>query len=364
MRKILVIPLLMILVMTSSLDISYAETDWQCPDGYEGQTLRIFSWASYVAETTIPDFEAACGATVEYFEYSSSDAMLSILQTDTAQYDLVIGAGSMAIVLHEQELVQDLDYSLLPTFEHVTLNPLILFAGIPLEYLMTYQSATLGIAYDVNVVEEPITSWAAFFAYEGRVAWIDDARYMLNIAGQILENPVATPDEAHLQAAADYLLNESQNDVFSISANTQTDLLLQGEVDAIIDTSRNVVALMRDCACEDFAFVLAEDGFLLDYDALFIPSNSENPDLTHAFIDYTLEPQVSADISSALGTNSPVMDAHALVDEEILNNGISYIPPETLMTFLSDMVSLDNLGVGLPLYIATWTDIKAELTSQ
>ena len=364
MRKFLSVVLVtLILVGATSLGAISAETDWQCPAGFEGQTLRVFSWAGNLAETTVPDFEAACGVTVEYIEYASTDAMLSILQTETASYDVVIGAGGVSIALHNQGLVQDFDYSLLPNFENINFDGITEVANVPLEYQMAFQGSTIGIAYDVNVVDDPITSWEAFLAYDGRVAWVDDARYMLGIAGLILQNPIATLDEAHVQAAAEYLL-DSQNDVFAIAANTQSDLLLQGEVDAIIDSSRNIVNLIRDCECEDFAFAIAEDGFMVDYDALFIPSNAENPTLAHAFIDYILEPQVSADISSAAGTASPILEARPLVDEDVLNNGITYIAPETLIAYINNVVVMENLGAAFPLYIATWNDVKAVLTSQ
>ena len=43
-----------------------AQEPWTCPDGFQGQTLSIFNWSTYVAEDTIANFEAACGVTVEY----------------------------------------------------------------------------------------------------------------------------------------------------------------------------------------------------------------------------------------------------------------------------------------------------------
>ena len=164
----------------------------------------MFSWAGYVADTTIPDFEAACGVTVEYLEYSSTDAMLTVVQTGSAQYDIVVSAGTVAIALVDQGLVQELDQSQLPTVNSVTPDPLFTtLLNPPFEYMTLYQGSTIGIAYDVNVVEEPFTSWASLFAYEGRVAWVDDARYMLGIAVNQLGYPLANPSNEQLQEAAE-----------------------------------------------------------------------------------------------------------------------------------------------------------------
>ena len=53
---------------------------WECPMGYEGQTLNVFNWSTYIAEDTIPNFEEACDVTVNYDIYESNEAMLAIIR--------------------------------------------------------------------------------------------------------------------------------------------------------------------------------------------------------------------------------------------------------------------------------------------
>ena len=159
-------------------------------------------------------------------------------------------------------------------------------------------------------------------------------------------------------------MNSTQNDIFAIAANTQTDLLLQGEVDAIVDSSRNVAQMVADCECDDFAFAIPDDGFLADYDAMVIPTNAVNPALAHAFMDYMHNPQVSADVSNAVGSITLITEGYPLLDEAVLNNGISYIAPETLMSFIDQVLVVDSLVANLDFYIETWNNVKAELASQ
>jgi spermidine/putrescine transport system substrate-binding protein len=365
MKKVFCTFLLLVLVAGAATQTTTAETEWQCPAGLEGQTLHVFSWAQYVAETTIPDFEEACGVTVEYSEYGATAAMLTILQAGNAQYDIVVTNGAFVPELITQELLQPLDYGLLPTLETVTFGPNLQTLNPPLDYLMPYQWGTTGIAYDVNVVSEPITSWEAFFAYDGRVAWQDDASVMLAAALIQLGYPLPPGDVAQYREAADYLLTVPQNDVFAIAASTQADLLLQGEVDAIIDRSRNVVRMIQDCDCGDFAYSLPTDGFVGDYDAMVIPTNSQNPALAHAFMDYILVPQVSADLSNALGSASPILEARELVNEEILNNGVSYPSPEFMMELMmGDGLRIENFGQDVQVPLEEWNRVKAEIVSQ
>jgi spermidine/putrescine transport system substrate-binding protein len=234
-----------------------------------------------------------------------------------------------------------------------------------MDYLMPYQFGTIGIAYDVNAVSQPMATWEDFFAYEGRVAWQDDASVMLGIALTQLGLVRLADDPAQYQQAADFLLTVPQNDVFAIAASTQSDLLLQGEVDAIIDRSRNVVRMIQDCECEDFAYVLPSDGFMGDFDAMVIPANAQNPALAHAFIDYILLPQTNADLSSALGSATPIMEARGLVDEAILNNDVSYPSIESIRDILmGEGVMIENFGQEVQAPLNEWNRVKAELVSQ
>src|SRR5690606_27211490 len=70
MRKLALLTVLMALLASGVVSQAQEETSevepWVCPEGFEGQTLKLFSWSTYTAETTIPDFEEACGVTVEY----------------------------------------------------------------------------------------------------------------------------------------------------------------------------------------------------------------------------------------------------------------------------------------------------------
>ena len=288
--------------------------------------------------------------------------MLTTLRAQTASFDLVIAPGDVVQSLIDEELIQQLDASRIPNQANITVGPQVI--SVPLDYLVPYQWGTIGIAYDTTIVSEPITSWDGFLAYEGRVAWVDDGRLMLSIALSKLGYPLASIDEAQLQEAADYLLTVPNNDVFAVSANNQTNLLLQGEVDAIVDRSRNVLRLIQDCECEDFAYSLPEDGFLAYYDAMVVPANAQNATLAHAFMDYILVPQVNANLSNALGSATPVIEAYALVDEAILNNGVSYVTAEFLQAYLSgEAVVVEQYGQRLDLYLDEWTRVKGELVN-
>ena len=364
MRTKLTALMIFIVVFASSLSGASAETTWVCPEGFEGQTLKVFGWANYAAESTIPDFEEACGVTVEYSVFGTNDQLRTVMELGDAQYDLVIGTLTEVPGFIAQELIQPLDHSKIPNL--ATIEPFVENTPVDpeYEYSAPYQWGTVGIAYDSTVVETPITTWDEFFAYDGRVAWADDSRLFLKVALMKLGLPFSSVDEAEIQQAADYLLEVPQNDVFAITDSQQVEFLLNGEVDAIVVKSLQAVRMAEECECEDFVYVLPSDGLVAFSDSMSIPANAENPELAHAFIDYILDPQVNADISSEVGSASPLRASWELVDEEVMNNGVSYMESEIIEAFINDTLIADQVGGGTPLYVEAWTRIKSELAGR
>ena len=361
MRNKLLI-LLVVLAMLGTVNMAQAQTSWACPEGFEGQTLRVFNWGQYVAETTIADFEELCGVTVEYFEFGSNDQLLTVMQAGTAEYDVVVPTADLIPLLTEQELIQPLDHSRIPNIENIgpIIDALQLDPGH--QYSAAYQWGTIGFAYDATVIDTPITSWDEFFAYPGRVSWFDDSRLMLKVALQKLGYSFSSIDEGEIQEAADYLLTVPESDIFAISP-TPADLLLQGEVDAIVAHSRSVVNILQACECEDFVYAFPSDGFVAYYDAMVIPTNAPNPDLAHAFIDYILDPQVNADLSNALGSGAPNEAAQPFINEDIQNNGISYPDQEMVDAFLNNTIMIEQAGQAIDTYVEAWNRVKAELVN-
>jgi spermidine/putrescine transport system substrate-binding protein len=333
------------------------ESEWVCPEGFEGQTLRVFNWTTYVAEDTIPNFEEACGVTVEYFEYGSNEEMLNVIRANSAQYDIVVPSGNTAAIMIEEGLAQELDKSLIPNIENMIPGLMGQSFDPDNAYSIPYQWGTIGIGYDATIVEEPITSWADFFAYEGRVAWLDDPRALLGVALKLLGYDPNSTDEAEIMEAAQFMLDSSQGEVFEISPDSGQDLLVRGEVDAVIEYSGDIKQIIAECECDDFVYVLPEEGPNIWTDNMMIPTNSPNPALAHAFIDYILDPVVGAELSAYTSYATPNAASLELLPEDQRNNPSIYPSDEVLAT---GFVAL-FVGDAEVFYSQAWNMVNAEL---
>jgi spermidine/putrescine transport system substrate-binding protein len=366
MRKLFsFISLMALLCMTGANLVSAqdeSESEWVCPEGFEGQTLRIFNWATYVAEDTIPNFADLCGVTVDYFEYGSNEEMVAIIRAESAQYDIVVPSGGTVSEMAEEGLLQPLDHSLIPNIANVAET----FIDPPYDpenvYSLPYQWGTIGIGFDTTIIDpEDMTSWEDFFNYTGRVAWLDDQDAMLGVALMLQGLDPNSHEEDEVMGAVQYLLEQNKADVFEIAPDTGQDLLLRGEVDATIEYSGDIFQIIDECECDEFAYVIPLEGGNVWTDNMAIPFNASNPELAHTFIDYILDAHVGADLSNYTAYGTPNQASLEFIDPDYLENPGIYPSEETMANLF---FSQGKIGDVATYYSEAWNELNAEIANQ
>lgn len=304
---------------------------WTCPEGFEGQTLSVYNWSTYVAEDTIPNFEELCGVTVEYDIYESNEAMLARIREGNPGYDIIVPSDYTIGLMADEGLLEPLDLEKIPNFEHVAEQ----FVGAPYdpenEYSVPYQWGTLGLGYNVNNVEGgEITSWADLFEHDGPVAWLESPNEMISIGLVMLGYDPNTTDLDEIAEATEYMIEHSEN-VVAIAEDDGQAMLERGDVDVTVEYSGDIFQIMDECECEDYGYIIPSEGTVVWIDNLAIPVDAPNVELAHVFIDYILDPQVGADISNytAYGTPNGTALEMGLIDEELLEDTAIYPDEET-----------------------------------
>ena len=329
---------------------------WVCPEGFAGQTLNVYNWSTYVAEDTIPNFEAACGVTVEYSVFGSNEEMLARLSQGNPGFDIIVPTGYMVATMAGRDLLEPLDLANIPNAANaseVLLNP---DHDPENMYSLPYQWGSLGVGYNITTVGEEITTWDQVFGYDGPVSWIDDPRFMFGVALTILGFDANSENPDEIAAARDFLVENGGN-VVAIAADDGQALLQRGDVDIALEYSGDIFQVSVDCECEDFQYVLPEPAGQVWVDNLAIPLGAPNHALAEVFMDYVLDPQVGADISNytAYATpNQAAIDA-ALVLPEYLNTPTVYPSPEVIArAFTTLAVSSDAEQA----YGDAWDEVK------
>ena len=316
-------------------------------------TLNLYIWSNYIAPETLKRFEARHGVRVNVDLYDSNEALLAKLQAGNAGYDVVCPSDYSVQVLIAQGLLRPLDHSALPHFANV--DPA--FLDRPYDpgnrHSVPYFWGTTGIAYDVRRVKEPIDSWGALWdpRYAGRILMLDDARESIGAALKRRGLSLNSQDRAELeQAKAD--LAQQKPLVRAYSSTNFDDVLLSGDVWLAQGWSGQFAKIMSENP--NIAYVVPKEGATLFIDNLAVPRDARSPALAHAFIDFTLEAEIAAEICRTMHYSSPNKAALALLPPEIRTNPAIFPPPDVI----ERLELIRDMGEATVLYDRLWTEVK------
>lgn len=354
MKKVLFVIVFAALIVGGSFAQSDVTTEWTCPEGYAGQTLNVYNWATYIGEDTVANFEALCDVTVNYDVYESNEAIIARLRQGNPGYDIAFPNEYAVSIMIRDGLLETINKDNIPNFANVAERWRGFEFDLENDYGMPYLWGTTGVAYDVNSVTETITSWTQVFEYDGRITWIDDTRTMLSLA-MLLEgmDPNST-DPEEIAAARDFLLANGAN-VVSIADDDGDALLARGEVDIALEYSGDIYQLMVDCECDDYAYVIPDEGSIVDMTFMVVPVDAPNPELAEVFMDYILDPAVNAQIVNDTFYATPNQAAidSGLIPDELLNNPAVFPSDEAMenLYFLADVTDVEQV------YNDAWDEI-------
>ena len=322
------------------------------PAGKAARELNLYTWSNYIYPETLRKFEARHGARVNVDLFDSVEGMLAKVQAGNAGYDVIVPTNYAVEILLRQGLLRPLDRSALPHLPNTDPRFLDMDFDPGNAHSIPYLWGTCGIAYRKSRVGS-VDSWSALWdpRYKGRILMVDDARETLGAALKWKGQSLNSSDPAALRAAA-RLLIEQRPLVRAYDSANYDDKLLAGDVWLAQGWSGQFAkAMARD---PDIAYVLPKEGASYSVDTLAIPVSAPHPELAHAFLDFTMEAEIAAEICRTTYYSSPSRAALPLLPEEMRRNPAIF-PPDEL---LARAELIRELGETAVLYDRLWTEVK------
>ena len=316
--------------------------------------LHIYAWADEVPQDVLDDFSKATGIEVTLDTFDSNESLIAKLEAGASGYDLIEPSQYAVQILEKKGLVEPLDHgklanigNLSKVFQEVSFDP---GNKVSLPFIW----GTTGLAYNSDCVKEPITSWKALWdeKYKGRIYMLDNmlAAY---IAGLQVNGFKANTTNADEIAKATQTLIDQKPLLAGYNSTNFADLVSSGEACIVEAWSGNVLQAIEQNP--KVHYVLPDEGGTMWVDGFSIPKGAKNLDAAYKFLNYILQPEVAAKVTTLTKVASTVEKAKALLAPELANNAAVF-PPEDKMA-KADFIL--DLGDAMKHYQDGWTKVKA-----
>ncbi|MEM1267977.1 MAG: polyamine ABC transporter substrate-binding protein [Pseudomonadota bacterium] len=300
-----------------------------------GQTLNIYNWSDYIAEDTIEKFTAETGIEVNYDVYDSNEVLEAKLLAGNSGYDLVVPTSDFLQRQIAAGVYQPLDPALLPNLANMDAALMAQAAKYDAEnaHSVIYMWGTTGIGYNVEKVAEalgedaPTDSWALVFEPENiaklaecGVSLLDAPTEMLPAAMNYLDLDPNSTDQADLEAGAALLESVREHVRYFHSSQYISDLA-NGNTCVAVGWSGDV--FIAQARAEEagngveIGYSIPNEGALQWFDMLAIPVDAPNPEAAHAFINFVMDAQITADITNYVWYANANSASMPLVDDEV-----------------------------------------------
>lgn len=280
---------------------------------YGSDTLKLYNWGEYMGENVISNFEKEFGVKVitEYFD--SNETMYTKLQAGDA-YDVLVPSDYMIERLISENMLQELDLSLIPNLSNLAEGVKNLPYDPENTYSVPYFWGNVGLVYNHNNVDPAVIEEQGYEIlrntdYKGTIYVYDSERDSFMMAFKALGYSMNTDDPAQIEEAYQWLLDMNNTMEPVYVTDEVIDGMINGTKDIAVVYSGDATTILSENP--DMSFWMPSEGTNLWSDAMVIPANAPNPKLAHEFINYILTYEASLDNSEYVGyasSNQEVLD--------------------------------------------------------
>lgn len=339
------------------------------PEFYErfkdkGLSINVYNWGEYISDGSDglldvnAEFTKLTGIQVNYSTYATNEELYAKLKGGGASYDVIIPSDYMISRMIKEDMIQKLDFSNIPNFENIMDK----FKDKDYDkgnlYSVPYTWGTVGIIYDntaIDLPEEEI-DWDILWneKYADSILMFDNPRDAFAIAETLLGYSLNTENPKEIKAAAEKL-KEQKPLVQSYVMDEIFDKMGAGEAVLAPYYAGDAVTLMDEY--DHLSFVIPKSGTNLFFDAMCIPKSAQNKEAAELYINFMCEPDVAYATTSYIGYSTPNAAAFEMLDDEVKEDGISYLDDEYLEKHTTVFVNMSDEANRLMQDL--WTEMKS-----
>ena len=318
-------------------------------DAGDDKELVLFTWEGMFPQEVLDDFEKETGVKVVYSNFDTDETMLEKLSmAKGGDYDIVIADDYILETAIQEGLAEKLDKDSLENIKNI--NPLYQgqFYDPDDEYTVPYGAGIPLIVYDPDQVDIDIKGYKDLWdeSLKDSVAIIGNYRVIAGIT-QLSMGESMNEEDVDVIAKTGERLKELAPNIRMIQDDNTQNALLNGEASVAFLYTSQVTQALKDNP--DLKVVYPEEGLGFGILGTFIPSEAPNAEAANEFINYILQPEVTAKCINSVGYYNTNKAADDLVDANLV------VPDDVTKGEIVQNVSQEAEQE----YNKIWTEFKA-----
>lgn len=316
------------------------------------KVINVFNCGDYIDEDLINKFTEETGIKVEYSTYDTNETMYSKLKSGSNKYDLVFPSDYMIEKMVKEDMALKIDFNNIPNYKYISEEYKSLSFDPDNEYTVPYMWGTIGIIYDPEIVEEPVTSWNILWdkKYKDQIIMFDSVRDTMSIALKVLGYSINTTNPDEINEAAE-LLTKQKPIVKAWFVDQVKDAMINDEAALATVWSGDANYIISENP--KLKYVIPEEGSNKWFDCMVIPKGAKNKEGAEAFINFLTAPENSLQNVDYIQYSTPNTETFEMLDEDVQET----YPSEDVLDNCEVFIDLDRKA--LELYDDAWIRIKS-----
>ena len=325
----------------------------------EGQ-LHIYNRGTYyLNQDNVKAFQNQFGQTVTQDAYDSNETLLAKIQAGATGYDVVVPTGYMVEIMAKQNLLYPLvkDATHMPNYQYIDNR----FKHVPYDpsnkYSIPKDWGTTGFGYRSDLLGT-MTSWADFYqaattTASGKTIVLDGVNEVIGSMLKMLGYSYNSVDQNQLNQAKAKLLALKPH---LLAITSVDDVTLMGNGKAILGLDWNGNVLSAQASETKLQYVIPSEGSEFWVDNWSILKTAPDPVAAHAFLNFIIDPKISAKEISTTYYAQCEQTALQYMDQSLATNSVIY-PDAASIARLESQVALSPAGQAARQ--AIWAEFKA-----
>jgi spermidine/putrescine transport system substrate-binding protein len=309
------------------------------------RSLVLYNWQDDIPPQVLESFTRQTGIAIDYHTFSSQEEAVETLRAGKV-CDVAVIEGRFLPALAREELLHRLNYENIGNIKYISPNFRNLAYDPDNVHSIPYSWGTTGILVNTALAGDTVRRWGDFWdeRYRGRVAL--STSYPREALGMALKSfgysvNSENPQEIETAFAKLHLLQLSPDSLHVKYPEFGPAMMSSNTTALAIGFSGDLLESRKQGLNVDY--ILPEEGLLLWADVFVVPKSSRHQESAELFINYLLQPEISAAIVNQKFYASANEAARPLIDPEILAEKAIY-PSDAMLANAEIIEALSPAG--------------------